>query len=319
MTPSQAQAELRSLHREMLTLFPWRMPDNWAAEVTVAPLLKSIVGDVRPRLLLLSGAVGLVLLIACANVANLMLARAAARQREISLRSALGADTGRLIRQMLTESAVLAAISGFAGRAARGHEPERAQAGASARHAASCQPRPAWRRVPVRSWRVASDRHSFRAGSRACRPAGATCRVACASNSGNVFGNARRFRVSQLLVVGQIALAVVVITAAGVMLRSLYRLANTDPGFHAEQTLTAQISLDRSACAQKGSCLAFFDTLLTRAEGLPGVESAALVDALPMTGYDTWYVFDAEDHPRDPRQLALAGIEPDRLSQLFSS
>jgi predicted permease len=124
-------------------------------------------------------------------------------------------------------------------------------------------------------------------------------------NAGNVFGNARRFRISQMLVVGQIALAVVVITAAGVMLRSLYRLANTDPGFHAEQTLTAQISLDRSACTQKGSCLAFFDTLLTRAEGLPGVDSAALVDALPMTGYDAWYVFDAEGHPRDPRQLAL--------------
>ena len=79
VTPNQAQAELRALHREMLALFPWRMPDNWAADVVVSPLLKSIVGDVRPRLLLLSGAVGLVLLIACANVANLMLARAAAR------------------------------------------------------------------------------------------------------------------------------------------------------------------------------------------------------------------------------------------------
>jgi predicted permease len=304
VTPGRAQAELRSLHREMLTLFPWRMPDNWAAEVNVAPLLKSIVGDVRPRLLLLSGAVGLVLLIACANVANLMLARAAVRQREISVRSALGADTGRLIRQMLTESAVLAAISGFLG----------VLLAAMSLNALKLV-------LPLDTPRLANlGLHGgvflFAIGASlltgvlsglvpALQAGRKDLQGSLRLNSGNVFGNARRFRVSQLLVVGQIALAVVVITAAGVMLRSLYRLANTDPGFHAEQTLTAQISLDRSACTQKGSCLAFFNALLTRAEGLPGVDSAALVDALPMTGYDTWYVFDAEGHPRDPRQLAL--------------
>jgi predicted permease len=304
VTPDRAQAELRSLHREMLTLFPWRMPDGWAAEMTVAPLLKSIVGDVRPRLLLLSGAVGLVLLIACANVANLMLARAAARQREISLRSALGADTGRLIRQMLTESAVLAAIAGFLG----------VLLAAMSINALKLV-------LPPDTPRLANlGLHGgvflFAIGASlltgvlsglvpALQAGKRDLQGSLRLNAENVFGNAKRFKISQMLVVGQIALAVVVITAAGVMLRSLYRLANTDPGFHAEQTLTAQISLDRSACTQKGSCLAFFDTLLTRAEGLPGVDSAALVDALPMTGYDAWYVFDAEGHPRDPRQLAL--------------
>jgi predicted permease len=302
--PNQAQAELRSLHREMLTLFPWRMPDNWAAEVTVAPLLKSIVGDVRPRLLLLSGAVGLVLLIACANVANLMLARAAVRQREISVRSALGANTGRLIRQMLTESAVLAVISGGLG----------VLLAAMSLNALKLVLPPDTPRLANLS--LHGGVFLFAAGVSlltgilsglvpALQASKRDLQSSLRLSANNVFGTVRRFRVSQLLVIGQIALAVIVITAAGVMLRSLYRLANTDPGFQAEQTLTAQISLDRSACGQKGSCISFFDTLLTRAQALPGVDSAALVDALPMTGYDTWFVFDAEGHPRDPRQLAL--------------
>jgi predicted permease len=306
VSPNQAQADLRSLHREMLALFPWRMPDNWAADVMVSPLLKSIVGDVRPRLLLLSGAVGLVLLIACANVANLMLARAAARQREMSLRSALGADTRRLVRQMLTESAVLALISGGLG----------VILAAMSLNALKLLLPPDTPRLP--NLALHPGVFLFAAGVSvltgilsglvpALQASTRDLQGALRLNAGNIFGNARRFRVSQLLVVGQIALAVIVITAAGVMLRSLYRLANTDPGFQSEQTLTAQISLDRSACSQKGSCIGFFDTLLTRAEALPGVEAAALVDALPMTGYDSWFVFDAEDHPRDPRQLALQG------------
>jgi predicted permease len=127
------------------------------------------------------------------------------------------------------------------------------------------------------------------------------------TNAGSVFGTAHRFRISRLLVVGQIALAVVVITAAGVMLRSLYRLANTDPGFQAQHALTAQVSLDRSACRQKNACTGFFENLLKRAQALPGVQSAALVDKLPLTGFDDSFVFDAEGHPRDPRQLAMQG------------
>ena len=305
-SPSQAQAELRSFHREMLAMFPWRMPDTWAAGVTVAPLLKSIVGDVRPRLLLLSGAVGLVLLIACANVANLMLARAAVRQREMSLRSALGADARRLIRQLLTESAVLAFISGGLGVLLAAMSlnalklvmpPDTPRLANLGLHggvflfAAG---------VSLLTGILAGLVPAFQSGKR-------DLQGALRLNAGNVFGNAHRFRISQILVIGQIALAVIVITAAGVMLRSLYRLANTDPGFQSGQTLTAQISLDRKACTQKGACLAFFDTLLERAQTLPGVESAALVDTLPMTGYDTFYVFDAEDHPRSPRELALQG------------
>jgi predicted permease len=304
-TPSQAQAEFETLHREMLAAFPWIMPDEWASEMRVTPLLESVVGDVRPRLLLLSGAVGLVLLIACANVANLMLARAAGRQREIAVRTALGANTVRLVRQMLTESAVLAFLSGTLGVLLAAISlnalklvlpPDTPRLANLALHGDVFLFAAA---VSLLTGILSGLVPALQAGNR-------DLQGSLRANAGNVFGTAHRFRISRLLVVGQIALAVVVITAAGVMLRSLSRLAATNPGFRAQQTLTAQISLNRSEirndCAHKGSCLAFFETLLDRAQALPGVQAAALVDRLPMTGFDNWFDFDAEDHPRSPRQ-----------------
>ncbi|MGD0890742.1 MAG: ABC transporter permease [Terracidiphilus sp.] len=307
--PNRAQAELRSLHREMLTLFPWTMPDDWAADVTVTRLLDSVVGDVRPRLLLLSGAVGLVLLIACANVANLMLARATAREREMSLRSTLGAATQRLVRQMLTESAVLAIASGTLG----------VLLAAISLNALKLVLPPDTPRLANLALR--GDVLLFAAGISlltgflsglvpALQVSPNNLQSTLRMNAANVLGTAHRFRISRLLVVGQIALAVVVITAAGVMLRSLSRLASTNPGFRSKQTLTAQIAMDRNpfhggSCLREGSCAQFFQTLLERAQSMPGVESAALVNRLPMTGADAWFFFDAEGHPRDARKESM--------------
>jgi predicted permease len=303
VTPAQSQAELRLLHRPMLTLFPWTMPDAWADSLLVTPLLNSVVGDVRPKLVMLSAAVGLVLLIACANVANLMLARAANRQKEISLRTALGANTARLVRQMLTESAVLAVLSGGLGILLAAVSltalklvlpPDTPRLANLALHREVFLFAAA---VSLLTGILSGLVPALQAGNRDLQE---TLRL----NAGSVFGTAHRFRISRFLVVGQIALAVVVITAAGVMLRSLQRLAHTDPGFRAQHTLTAQVSLDRTACARPEACAGFFDDLLNRAQAMPGVRSAALVDMLPLTGFDSYYVFDAEDHARNPRQPA---------------
>ena len=305
--PSLAQAELRSFHAQMLTLFPWIMPDGWAANLTAVPMLQAVVGDTRPKLLLLLGAVGLVLLIACANVANLMLARAASRQREMALRSALGADSRRLVRQLLTESGVLALLSGIMGVIF-------AAVGLQALKLALPPDTPRLENIALHGGVLLfAAGVSLLAGilsglAPAWNAASADLQGSLKLNETNVFGTARRFRVSRLLVVGQIALAVVVITAAGVMLRSLSRLSSTDPGFRTNRVVSAQISLDRNACTKPDACSTFYQSLLDRAQGLPGVTGAELVDVLPLTGFDPRNTFDAQDHPRSPRERAIDGF-----------
>ena len=314
VSPAQAQGELRRLHRAMLPLFPWRMPDSWAANMTVIPLLESQVGAMRPRLMLLFGAVGLILLIACANVANLMLARAAGREREIAVRSALGATGSRLVRQLLSESVVLGAVAGLVGLLA---------AAAGLRALLTLMPADTPRIGDVSlHWPV----FLFAAAASvitgvlfglipALRMASPNLRESLHSGSRSVAGKAGQFRLSMLLVMGQIALSVVIITAAGLMLRSLWSLSEVNPGFRADRVVTAEVSMDANACpawlqnasgqGQPGRCQQFFSTLLDRLRGLPGAEDVALTNALPLYGRQGNYVYDAEGHPRDARQAAL--------------
>ncbi|MGC2638059.1 MAG: ABC transporter permease [Acidobacteriaceae bacterium] len=314
VTPLQAQSELRGLYPRMLPLFPWRMPDNWAPNTTVVPLLDAVVGDMRSRLMLLFAAVGLILLIACANVANLMLARAAGREREIAIRSALGASGGRLVRQLLSESVVLGATAGLVGLMA---------AAASLRALIMLLPADTPRlgdvslRWPVFLFAaIASVVTGVLFGLiPALRMASPNLRESLHSGSRTVAGKAGQFRVSMMLVVGQIALSVVVITAAGLLLRSLWSLAQVNPGFQTDRIVTAEVSMDATACqawpgsptgpeTAKGRCSQFFDTLLNRLHGMAGAESVAMADSLPLNGPPGNYVYDAEGHPRDARQGA---------------
>jgi predicted permease len=329
VTPAQAQGELRRLQRLLLPLFPWRMPDVWAANMTAVPLLEAEVGEMRPRLLLLFGAVGLILLIACANVANLMLARAAGREREIAVRSALGATGSRLVRQLLSESVVLGGVAGLVGLLA---------AAASLKALVSLLPADTPRISDVSlHWPV----FVFAAAASvvtgilfglipAMRMASPNLQESLHSGSRTVAGKAGQFRVSMLLVMGQIALSVVIITAAGLMLHSLWSLSQVDPGFVSERVVTAEVSMDMAACpnlkvtgltaASPGRCQAFFTTLLERLRGVAGAENAALTSALPLNEIAGNYVYDAEGHPRDARQGALLAtgrtVSPDYFATL---
>jgi predicted permease len=304
ITPAQAQAELRRLHGFLLPTFPWHMPDVWASDMTVISLLEAQTGQMRPRLLLLFGAVGLILLIACANVANLMLARATAREREIAIRSALGASGRWLIQQLLSESVVLGVTAGFVGLAA---------ALASLRIFVRLLPADTPRIEDV-SLHTGDILFTLGASILAGVLFGLIPSIKMASmnllstlrvGGRGITSRGATFAVSMALVIAQIGLSVVVITSAALMIHSLYQLSRVDPGFRTSGTVTAEIALDAGACKDKGRCGSFFQTLLENARSIGGVENAGMVNALPLSGLDNNYVYDAENHPRDPRQGAL--------------
>jgi putative ABC transport system permease protein len=316
VSPAQAQAELRRLHATLLPLFPWRMPDGWAAEMTVVSLLESEVGAIRPRLLLLFGAVGLILLIACANVANLMLARATGREREMAVRGALGASSARLMQQLLCESLVIGALAGVAGLLA---------AGASLRGLVRLLPADTPRLNEISlDWPVilfaaaASVLSGLLFGMIPAFKMASPNLQGMLGSSRGATGKVSQFRLSKALVVGQIGLSVVLITGAGLLLRSLFGLSSVDPGFRTERVVTAEVSLDATACKEEGRCHSFFTTLLENARGR--AESFALTDSLPLSGRNDNYVYDAEGHPRDARQGALLAtgrtVSPDYFSTL---
>jgi len=304
ITPMAAQAELHRLHQLLLPLFPWRMPDVWASDTQVTPLLDAVVGDTRPKLMLLFAAVGLVLLIACANVANLMLAKAAAREREMAIRTALGASGGRIVAQLLVESVTIGLLAGVAGLAI---------AYGSLRGLVSILPAETPRIAEIGlHWHVflfagvASVLTGVLFGlAPAVKMASPHLQQTLRSGGLSVIGSGVKFRLSMVLVVGQIGLSVVVITMAGLLLHSLWGLSRVNPGFTTERVMTAEVSLDATACKQAGRCQGFFEELASRIRGLAGVEDAAIVSTLPMSGYDLTYVYDAEEHPREPRQGAM--------------
>ncbi len=320
VTPGQAQAELRRLRGILVHQFPWQMPDSWASDMTVVPLLESETGAMRPRLLLLFGAVGLVLLIACANVANMMLARATSREREIAVRGALGASSSRLIQQFLSESIVLGLAAGIVGLATAFFSlrlfVRLLPAGTPRIEAISLHPSDILFTLAasllagllfgvIPSVRMASLNllESLRLGSR------------------GLTGKGSRFGAPMALVIAQIALSVMVVSASGLILHSLFKLSKVDPGFHIDRIVSAEVSLDSAACTRpgapqiwvggsttfstRGPCSAFFTALAVRMNGIPGVEKAALTDALPLNGHDGNYAFDAEDHPRSAQSNAM--------------
>ena len=293
VTLAQASAEIRLFQSHVGALFPWTMPASWNADVAVTSLRNGMVADVRTRLLLLLGAVALVLLIACTNVANLTLSRAAAREKEMGIRSALGAKPARLARQLLTEAVLLSAVGAVLGFAL-------AAAGLAALKSMLPADTPRLLDVSL-DWRVLLFTGALAILSGLAfglAPALQSSRSAL-SESLNSTGRGASVSVSRRLrgslAIGEVALSVMLVIAAGLLIRSFWALSHVDTGFRPDQLLTARITPDQAFCNDAARCLAFYRNLLDRLRSSPGIANVALVNTLPLGGRVAKRSFDLED------------------------
>ena len=282
VTVAQAQADMdlqvAQLAREH--------PDNiqgW--HPLVVPLYQELVGASRRMLLVLLGAVALVLLIACANAANLLLARATARQREIAVRAALGAGRLRLVRQMLAESLLISLLGGGAGGiiALAGVHALTSLLPADFPRAGAIHVNGA---VFAFTLLIALATGVLFGLAPALQAARTDLQQTLRESGRGSTGSARQLWLRNALVVGEVSLACILLIGAGLMLRSFVNMLSADPGFRPQQVLTAGISLPNAKYKTGKEVLAFYDRLSAVLSRIPGVRSAGLGSDLPWTGYD---------------------------------
>lgn len=279
VTLQQAQAEMDTISRRLEQQYP-EDDRGWGAEVK--PLREELVGDVRTPLLILLGAVALVLLIACANAANLVLARTVSRQKEIAVRSALGASRSRLVGQVVSETVVLSLAGGLLGLLI-------AHFGAKLIVAFFASKLPRATNIGLDGSVLAFTLTvSLLTGILAgLLPALRLSRVNVndalkqgTRTSSDASGN----RTRGLLVVSEVALSLMLLIGAGLLIRSLWILRQVDPGFDPHNVLAVIPSISATVFPEPSQEIAFYDQVLNRIRTLPGVEAAAAIDSLPLNG-----------------------------------
>ena len=293
VTLAQAQADTDAIARRLEEQFP---DSNAGWNLRLVSLREQLVGNTRPTLLLLFGAIGFVLLIACANVANLLLVRAATREREIALRTALGAGRFRIVRQMITESVLLSLVGGILGALlaiwgvdllvtlSAGSIPATAQVRIDTTvllftFLVSVVTGILFGLAPALRTMKLNLSESLKEGGR----------------SGSEGGQRNRTR--SVLVVAESAIAVVLLIGAGLLIRSLIQLQNINPGFDAHNVLTMRVDLARQKYPTPDKAANFFTQLESRVRSLPGVENVGFVTELPLSGQPNDMPFAVEGRP----------------------
>jgi predicted permease len=308
---ARAEAEMKDISLKLEREYP-KENTGWGA--TVVSLQELIVGDVRTSLVMLLAAVALVLLIACANVGNLLFARALGRRKELAIRAALGAGRARVFQQLIIEAVTLSVAGGVVGLLLA-----RATLSAGATLLAGQVPRADEIVVDARVMLFAfaiSVVTGILAGALPAIRAGRSDLNDALKEGGRSESGSVGLRTRRLLIVCEVALSLVLLAGAGVMIRSLLALRQVDAGFDPRMVLTLQVELPKTRYATPALTTAFFDGALQRIRALPGVQAAAAIDNLPLTGGSQQpIVVDgrAELLPRDQPTVAVRKITPGYL------
>ena len=306
VTLDAARAEATAIVRDALARAPSFHGNPKEMGVQVTRFIDDLVGDYRRSLLILLGAVGFVLLIACTNVANLLLARGTARGRELAIRAALGAGQGRLVRQLLTESIVIAGAGvvvglGLAYAMLRGilavsppNVPRLERAGIDGHVlgftlAAGVASSLVFGLVPAMRAAVGALQQRLREGGRG-------------------LAGAHQERVRGALVAAQVALAMTLLTGAALLIRSQWKMQHVDPGFDPSGVLTVRLLLPATRYTSAEQVVTTFERIRDEASRIPGVRSAALVSVVPLSGDNMQSSVEAKDHPAVPGHAPTANL-----------
>jgi putative ABC transport system permease protein len=280
VTLQQAQAEMNTISQRLEQAYP-EDDKGWGA--TVRSLREEMVGDVRPALLMMLGAVAFVLLIACANVANLILARTFARRKEIAIRAAMGASRSRIVQQLLSEALILSLCGGALGllgahfgielliKFFAGKLPRMGDIGLNGT-------------VLAFTFALSNATGILSGLLPAWSMTKRDINEALKQGLGRTDAESGSSKTRSALVVIEVALSLVLLIGAGLMIRSLWKLQTIDPGFDERNVLTLNVQINKKQFADPTQEAQFFDQVLQRVRSLPGVESAGAVDNLPLVG-----------------------------------